>query len=202
MGVKSWVGLEKTKYDQRQHQHQRNHSGMVVPPPASSPSLPQRCNRKPNQTRPDHNQSTPNQIQPKTTKKHTHTPDNHWRMAKYLAIWSKPSLFPQSFRRQNVCQSNQGKPIHPNPIQPNRAKPKTNPKTNTNTNTKTNEDKHPCSIHLSTAHLPIRVIVAGEVPPPLVDQPSSFSSQRLRQQKAALPRQVQRRRMELDVLHP
>jgi len=51
------------------------------------------------------------------------------------------------------------------------------------------------------AHLPVGVVVAGEAAAPAVDEPRPFPPQGLRQQEAALPGDVQRGRVELDVLH-
>lgn len=45
------------------------------------------------------------------------------------------------------------------------------------------------------------MVVPGEAAPPPVDERSAFPPQRLRQQEAPLPRDVERGRVELDVLH-
>lgn len=45
------------------------------------------------------------------------------------------------------------------------------------------------------------MVVAGEAAPPAVHEPGPFPPQSLRQQEAALPRDVQGRRVKLDVLH-
>lgn len=59
-------------------------------------------------------------------------------------------------------------------------------------------------MHVSTilvAHLSIGVVVAGEAAAPPVHELGPFPAQRLRQQEAPLPGDVQRGRVELDVLH-